>query len=51
MTAATTGTRDLYEALAGREARALGYETGTGSRVVALTTGVALSFRYRIARR
>jgi sulfotransferase family protein len=39
------------EALAGREAQELGYDTGTGSRVVALAARAALAIRYRTARR
>ena len=47
------GRRDraVVEALAGRRARALGYDTGTGSVAVAFAARAALSVRYRIGRR
>jgi hypothetical protein len=43
--------RAVVEALAGREARALGYDSGTGSGLVALAARIALSIRYRTASR
>jgi hypothetical protein len=43
--------RAVVEALTGREARALGYDSDTGSKVVALTARVKLLLRYRIVRR
>jgi hypothetical protein len=51
--ASRLGRRDraVVEALAGRRARALGYDTGTGSAAVALAARAALSVRYRIGRR
>jgi hypothetical protein len=45
------GRRAVVDALAGREARELGYDSGTSSRMVALAARAVLSVRYRIARR
>jgi hypothetical protein len=43
--------RTVVDAAPDREVRALGYESGTGSRMVALAARAALSIRYRAPRR
>jgi hypothetical protein len=43
--------RAVVDALAGREAQALGYDTGAGNAAVALAARAALSIRYRAGKR